>query len=368
MRHLKILAIAVLGMTLFFTSCKKNESTIAEPVARTNKVPSNFKVSIPSSISEDRGSRSTAGDTLKGNDIYGHLGTFIHIGEGAADVVQNIMRGISHHKIDRAMTTSFDGDDGRTKYLEVVENTSYLGKDYALGLTISDELSMSNEDGGKAIQVFWNSSPAVEGIAILKPKNIDSRDDQDQTAIFSVEYSETGELGYDAHMIVQVAGLFMPSALEDPFAVNNIKLFVGKKGDDIDVYGNSNHPNAKFFNDEVGFNWAFSASGSESSDLAVAEVGLPSTSLASTSRIEILEDNSIKSVIENQIYALWPDIDSSEVAGYVSEMDAPGYFDETGFVSAGVKPSTDYDNALARIKLLTPFSPKAIDELTISFK
>lgn len=379
MRNLKLILVALTGLTLFFTSCKKQEQNaqssttttaagtpVETETTRSNKVPSSFKVNIPSSISEARGSRSES-DTLYGEDIYDHLTTFIHVGEGAADVVQDIMSGIAYHNIDRAMTVTFDGEDGREKYLEVVENVTHLGKKYELMATISDRALMGNADGGKGMQVFWNTSP-VEGIAILKPYHLNINDDEEKNAVFSVEYSEKGDLGYDAHMIVQIADLEMPSPLEDPYALNNLKMFVGKKGDNIDVYGNSNHPNASFFTDERGFNWAFAASGSESKDIAVAEVGLPSSKVDSDSRSVILKDNSMKSIITAQIYEAWPTIDDADVQSYTAELGAPGFFDESGFIAAETKPSNEYDVALDRIEGLTPYSPKAVSELEILFK
>jgi len=151
--------------------------------------------------------------------------------------------------------------------------------------------------------------------------------------------------------------------------VNNLKMFVGKSGDHIDVFGNSNHPNATFITaDKVGFNWAFAASALESKDIAVAEVGLPASTLDASTRQVILTDNGIQKVFEDQIHATWPGIDSSEVAGYLSEMGAPGYFDEYGFVQAESSPGTEYDASAQRILSLTPYNPKDINGLSIDFQ
>ncbi len=52
----------------------------------------------------------------------------------------------------------------------------------------------------------------------------------------------------------------------------------------MDVYGNSSHPNAKFLTEKVGYNWAFAACGSDQEDIAVAEVGLPLSTLDAEGR------------------------------------------------------------------------------------
>ena len=76
-------------------------------------------------------------------------------------------------------------------------------------------------------------------------------------------------------MIVSIAGLPEIDPFLAPFHMDGMKMFVGKKGDQVDVYGNSSHPNAKFLTEKVGYNWAFVASGSASEDIAVVELGLP---------------------------------------------------------------------------------------------
>ena len=94
------------------------------------------------------------------------------------------------------------------------------------------------------MQIFWNRKP-ISGVAILKPYNIDRTNDENiQDAVFRVEYSEAGEKGYDAHMLVAASGLHVADPLDNVYCANALKMFVGKSGDMIDVFGNSNHPNA----------------------------------------------------------------------------------------------------------------------------
>ena len=75
-----------------------------------------------------------------------------------------------------------------------------------------------------------------------------------QNAIGRIAYSEKVTDAYDARMTVEMAGLPAVNIYE----VESMKMFVGRKGDMIDVKGNSHHPNARFnFYDETkGYNWA----------------------------------------------------------------------------------------------------------------
>ncbi|PLX05594.1 MAG: hypothetical protein C0594_07015 [Marinilabiliales bacterium] len=352
------------------TSCKKDKEEITEG---ESILPTSFKVDIPSSISNDQSNKSIQADTLKGNEIYEHLRTFIAIGEGAADIVQSIMQAISVYNINRAMSLSFQGDDdGRTKNLTVVENSSYDGINWEFQMTITDADSESNADGGNGMQIFWNTSP-VKGIALLKPYNINRNDTELDQAVFRIDYSEAGEYGYDKHMFVSIIDIPMPDPSIDPFGMNNLKMFAGKTGDIVDIYGNSNHPNAFFYTTNTGFNWAFVASGNEAQDIAVAELGLPPHTLDASDRATLLETYSIKTVLTDEInqhfintYGFLPD--SASLADYLGDADAPGYFNTNGFSQSGSAPSGDYSPLNDNIQSMAPFNPSTVNNLTIEFK
>jgi hypothetical protein len=316
----------------------------------------------------------TSADTLKGNAIYLNLVTFVAVGEGAADIVQDIIGGIAMYHINKPMTFTFESDDDhRVKNLVVKENATYNGKSWKYMMTISDAASVTNPDSGKALQIFWNPSP-IEGVAILKPYNIDrSKNTNMPDALFRIEYSEIADQKYDSHMVIDIAGLPLPAANIEPYAINNLKMFVGKKGDNIDVYGNSDHPNANFFTHNKGFNWAFVASGSISKNISTAEVGLPPCNLAETSREVLLQDYSIKNVLTDQVnewflqyFGVRPHAD--DLAAYLKNADAPGFFNKNGFVQAGTAPNADYAPFVNRIGSLVPYSPKSVSDFTINFK
>ncbi len=147
-----------------------------------------------------------------------------------------------------------------------------------------------------------------------------------------------------------------------------MKMFVGKKGDVISVYGNSDHPNAKFFTDDSGFNWAFVAAGYESKDLGIAEVGLPPSNLDETSRDVLLDTYSIKNVFTDQINDAFPGIDQDLIDLYLMHTEGPGYFTDEGFVSGGTPPSGLWSELELRIEDLTPYNPSDIANLQINFQ
>ena len=365
--------IVGLAFSLLFSSCENNPNVTPQE----DILPKSFRVDIPSSISNTNlagGGRlagRTKGDSLRGNDIYQNLGTFIAVGEEASKIVEAFIEGIRKHKIDRVLSLTYIGDDdNRTKNLVVVSKATFEGRTWDYQLTVTDADSETQPDGGKALQIFWNNTSPVAGIAIIKPYNSDRLENANaKDAVFKIDYNEGGDLGYDAQMEVLISGLPLANPLTDPYSISTLRMFAGKKGDVVDVYGNSNHPNALLFSGPVGFNWAFVASGNETKDAGVAEVGLPPSKLNSSDRKVLLKDYSIKTVFTNGINAAWPGLDPSLLATYLSSTAAPGYFSKKkGFISGGVSPGAEWDVLAARLNALSPYNPKQISELVVGFK
>lgn len=359
--------IAAIAVTLFLSSCEQNPGP---ETGNESILPDQFGIDIPDAISfEGSLHKSTkAVQAINGNIIYEHLGNFINIGEGGAKIVRGIIRGIAVYNINEPMSFSFTGDDdGRIKNLDVIADSYFDGELWEFELSITDAESEINDDGGMAMQLFWNRNPR-KGIAILKPYNID-RDNtgEFEDAIFRIEYSEEGDRAYDAHMLVAIAGLPVLDPLENPYSMSSLKMFVGKKGDMIDVYGNSDHPNATFFNSDSGFNWAFVASGDNKLNIGVAEVGLPASNLDEPSRTVLLDTYSIKNVFTNQIYDVWPNISQESVNTFLLNTTAPGFFNHGGFVQGGESPSDDYTGLVNRLPSLSPYNPKEVANLVIDF-
>lgn len=370
---LNFLWILVVGL-LVFAGCESNE----DPDPNNGSIlPQEFGVDIPKALSQDfessankiRVNGRVMVDTLDGNEIYGHLNSFIWLAEGASELVEEIIAGIVIHGIDQAMVLTVESDDdGRAKNIEVLENVTFEGNPYEFQLTITDADSEGNDDGGIGIQIFWNRSP-IQGVAIMKPYNIDRVENPDPNdARIRIDYSQAGERGYEAHMIVAISGLELPDPLEDPFALSAIKMFAGVNGDVVDVYGSSDHPNAILFAGNAGFNWSFVASGNDSEDIGVAEVGLPPSNLDEPSRTVLLETYSIQNVFTNEILSVWPNVDQATLDAYLFNTAAPGYFNEDGFIQGGTSPGSEFDALAARLADLAPYNPKEIRDLQLEFK
>jgi len=365
MKKLSLFSIAALfASTLFFTACD------LDPVNKEESIlPTKFSVDIPDAISQDASSKkSVAIDTMKGNDIYQHLTFFIRVGEGAAEIVEDIIKGINLYNIDQIRTLTYQSDeDGRLKNVVVVEGPEYEDRVWDYGMTLTDADSEGNDDGGKGLQIFWNGNPRA-GVAIIKPYNINQTLESDfAESMYRVDYSEEGEMGYDAHMIVSISDLPAIDPLLAPFAMDGMKMFVGKKGDFVDVYGNSSHPNAKLLTSTTGYNWAFVASAEDNRDVAVAEVGLPLSTLDATGRDVLLEEYSIQNVFTNEVLTVWPNASQELIDAWLTNTEAPGYFDNNGFVQGGTMPSDDYTEVSARILGLAPYNPKTVSNLQIDF-
>lgn len=355
---------------MFFTACENSFNAGPEAEVEGSILPDELTVEIPSALSADMSMfKSTRVDTLKGREIYGHLRFFIHSGDHAGRITRHVIRAIKHYNIDMVKSLTYvSEDDGRIKNLVVVEAPEFEGRTWEYGLTITDAESEGNEDGGKGMQIFWNSQPK-EGITIINPYMLDhSNERRWATAMYRIDYSGAGEMGYDRHMIVSIAGLPEIDPLLAPFHMDGMKMFVGKKGDHVDVYGNSSHPDAKFLTEKVGYNWAFVASGSASEDIAVVELGLPLSRIDSERREVLLEENSIYNVLYNEVKTIWPHASDEILNAWLANAGAPGYFNRHGFIQGGEAPDEKFLPLVRRTTGLTPYNPATIANLEINFQ
>ncbi|MBS4012302.1 MAG: hypothetical protein KGZ97_00895 [Bacteroidetes bacterium] len=363
-----ILSAAVIITVALFSSCQKEDPD------KDSIVPERFKVEIPKSISSNTSKKTAQVDTISGNDIYEHLRNFINLGEGAAELTENVMLMIALNNLNRPLELTIVSDsDGRQKHISIIENVTFESKTYQYRMTVTDiddvpAKMYSDYTTNIALQVFWNLAP-IDGISILNSYNIDrNTDEKFMNTYYRVEYSETGSLGYDQHMVVTVTGIPLPPANEHIFGVSTVKMFAGKKGDIVSIYGNTEHPNAQFFTEQTGFNWAFVAAGSKSLDIAVAEVGLPPVTLDSDDRYTLLEEYSIYNVFRNQILLTWPTINPEVLDAYLYHAQAPGYFNQYGFVQGGEAPNSAYAPLEELIEALVPYNPTHIGALDVRFQ
>ena len=359
------LMVFLTGM-LVFTACENDFNGTG---TEDSILPEQLTVEIPSSLSRDLTvKKSSQVDTLKGGEIYRHLTFFIHTGEHAARLVRHVILAIRVHHIDRVKTVTYvSEDDGRIKNLVVFEAPEFDGRIWEYGLTITDAGSEENEDGGKAMQIFWNRDPR-EGVTLINPYNLDRTGECKMAgAMFRIDYSAAGELGYEHYMTVSIAGLPAVDPLLAPFCMDGMKMFAGRKGDHVDVYGNSSHPNAKFLTEKVGYNWAFVAAGSKSRDIGVAEVGLPLSTVDAEDRSVLLGEYSIYNVLYNEVKTVWPHASDELLDAWLTNTQAPGYFNGDGFIRGGTSPGDEFLPLVDRIGDLTPYNPKTIAGLEIRF-
>jgi hypothetical protein len=353
--------LIVLAAMLMTVSCEEG------PEPRAELLPERFSVDIPTSISNSASAGRTQADTLNGNAIYLNLATFIAVGSGSAKLVEEIIGGIRKYALDRVETASFTSDDdSRKKNLVVTKDVSFEGATWQYMLIVTDAESEGNADGGKALQVYWNQGTPIHGVAVIKPYNCDrTHNGGIKDAVFRIDYDEQTETGYDAQMQVSISGLPLP--VGETFAIRSLHMFAGKKGDVVEVYGNSNHPNAYFFTGQRGFNWAFVAAGSNEQNIGVAEVGLPPSTLDNSNRTVLLKDYSIQTVLTAQVQTAFPFLPASVIANYLKNTAAPGYFNSAGFVAGGKSPGAAWDALNNRLAALSPYNPKATAELSVQF-
>lgn len=362
--------VVILLGGLFFTACE-NTFTGTDLEDENSILPEELTVEIPAALYEDVSALKGAPvvDTLKGREIYGHLRFFIHTGHHAAHLVRHTIYAIKRYNIDQVKTVTYESDDdGRIKNLVVVESPEFEGRTWEYGLTITDAESEGEEDGGIGMQVFWNHRNPKEGISLIKPYNLDRTLEREMAkAMFRVDYSGAGELGYDRHMIVSIADMPAIDPLLAPFAMDAMKMFVGKEGDNVDVFGNSSHPNAKFLTEKVGYNWAFVASASVDADVAVVELGLPLSTVDSDDREVLLVENSIYNVLYDEVKTIWPHASDEILEAWLSNTEAPGFFDTDGFIQGGEAPGDEFLPLVDRINDLCPYNPTSIANLEINF-
>lgn len=332
-----------------------------DEVTSTLDIPSAFSVEIPTAISSNTGTLTgrTSGDgdgVIEGDEIYESLRYFIYLGEESADILELTLKVAAVMETNNIRSFTFDGeDDNREKRIEITEDVTRGGVSYQYEMVMVD-----TENSDQALQLLWNTNP-VSGVGILKPYNIDRTDDVSQNAFLRIDYTED-DANYDATMTISISGI-EPVENGD---IDNMKMFVGKKGDLIDLMGNSNHPNVVIIDDSFsgGRNYAFVGRGDETSDLGVVKLALPPSS---TTTADVLEDYSVYSVLEAEINAV-ANLDQSVIDAILIEAQSPAYFNNDGFITSGTdnKPSS-FSASFVDLTGMNPFIPNDIKNLEIDF-
>lgn len=333
-----------------------------DEVEATVDIPAQFSIDIPSSISSNTGNLSgrATGDgdgVIEGDEIYESLRYFIHLGEESADILELTLQVGAILEANNVRSYTFDGDDdGREKRIDIAENVTRGGVSYEYELIMVD-----TENEEQAVQLLWNTSP-VSGVGILKPFNIDRSDlDASENAFLRIDYSED-DANYDATMTISISGV-EPVENGD---IDNMKMFVGKKGDIIEVMGNSNHPNVVIIDKGFtgGRNYAFVGRGDESTDLGVVKLALPPSSVTTA---DVLVDYSVFKVLEDEINEV-ANLDESTIDAILAEALSPAYFNNDGFITSGEdnKPAS-FDATFVNLDGMNPFVPNDIKNLEVNF-
>jgi hypothetical protein len=361
--------LVILTVMALLVSCKKTDDSEKNQNTSISAtlLPEKVVVDIPSAISSDQvqTKSGTNGDTLKGGDIYNHLRTFINVGEKSAELIGEIISAIRSYGLNNAMEFTFTSkEDGRQKKCVIVEGITYNDKKYQYKLTITDSSEY-------AMQVLWNTKP-VEGIAILNPYNI-NRNELKTGALYMLEYGDSTLATYDKFMVVSI----MNWPVIGVYGLNNLKLFVGKKGDKVEIYGNSNHPKAVFFDISKtdGVSYSFTARADQTNDIAVVNLALPGTSITTVDRI--FEDFSITKVFETEMHTVWDPfaggnpilllyIDNT-IDRLLVNAQIPGYFNQSGFIGCGTNIPQGFSNEFVNLSGLKPYIPNDIKNLKIEF-
>ena len=359
MNNTNLITVIITLSAIVFSGCNKDESG--------DSLPDNITVGISDAISFPISSSKKSAylgiDPLTGEDIYMHLRNLIYVGELSADLVQDMMISLKKHNINYATTFSYISIyDGKNKNVVVKTNVSINNTTWDYCLTVSDE------ELGTALQLFWNTNP-LEVIAILQPKAFDFSTTRNPNAMIKIEYSEN-DPDYEKTMIVSVTRLDSTSRQY----MKNLKLFAGKNDDIISLFGNSTHPYMALLNENHnnGRSFCFQARNDVSKDIAIARIALPTVLQTDMSNIWV--DFSVDQVLSDEIDIVYPNVDQTTLTQikvvFLTNAIGPAYFTgEQGFVSnAGNIPDDEgFTQDFMNMTGLTPWVPSEINQMTITF-
>ena len=69
----------------------------------------------------------------------------------------------------------------------------------------------------------------------------------------------------------------------------------------------------------------------------------------------------------NEVKTIWPHASEEILQAWLTNTEAPGFFDRSGFIQGGEAPGDQFLPLVERILGLSPYNPKAIANLEISF-
>lgn len=356
MKRIKSFTCFCLIACLFsLTTCKKKDTSTTPNYI----VPTSITVPVPSSLNSN-----TISQSFHGQDIYQSLRGLVWIGESAANIIDQFCYLLEViYDVTKISTVTITGSDGLSKTITITSKPTHNG------VAWDWEMNVTDFDGSKALEFFWNESP-LKGVAIYqayKLNHTNSFSVSYSNAMVQIDYSEA-EPGYSKQMIVTIDSI-SPYSSTIP---NKLKMFVGQRKTDglLDIYGNCNIPNAIMINPSHtgGFQWTFVAHSNPDLDLSVARISLPpcNYTLADTS---LWGTYSLYNVLKGELKAVsTPD---TTIAHYLQFALPPAYYIKTsGFLSCGptvpVSPA-GFTLPLCDLSSLIPFIPNDVRRLKVIF-
>lgn len=352
----------MLVLSIILSNCndKDLDQTKPDPVLNNSIVPDDYVIDIPDALSFDvslAGGRVLQDNTIAGEDIYESLRGFIWVGESSVEILVELFNNIFNAEVENLISFSVTSDDdGRQKDFLINQNSTFEQVDFRYDLTMTDA------DGSLAARILWSLDP-VEIVAILSPYHINRNEDASlENAVLRIDYSEDDD-DYNETMQVAISGL--PEAADD---LNNLKMFIGKTDNLLDIYGNSNHPNLTIIDSTFtgGRNYAFVARANEEAEIGVAAIGLPPSAVDTNE--DIIDDFSVFNVLESELNAVGI-TDQALIDQILANAIAPAYFDNDGFISSGpnIPANLPFTEDFIDLSELTPFVPREIRDLSVSF-
>lgn len=344
-------------LAVILVSCDESE----DAAKNASILPSSFNIDVPTSLANSNGLKS-GNASIDGNEVYEMMRAFVAIGNGSGAIVKDLMTAISYNNIDKPMDVTFlSADDNRLKRLIVTAKEMFEGNEYEYKMVIKDVQDPLAPLSG--LEMYWNRAP-IEGVSIFSFYNLNKQEIESKDARYRIDYSEISAT-YDKTMEVSIIGIDTTGTENN---IDNLKMFVGKKGDIIEVYGNANLPDAKIVDQTHldGYNWAFVGRSNEKSNISVAQVALPPCTLNNLDNL--FTNYSIKKVLNDEIAKEYPTAPQSLIDAFLVNTDSPAYFNGTdGFVSCGTSIPEGYSPDFINLSGLEPYSPSQIDDLYLLF-
>lgn len=340
--------------SLLFISCKNEKEVNA------NIIPANFYLDINSALSFQHNPLITSAIEKPGSEYYKEVASIINQAETSSKIVSDAIKNLRIHNLYQASTfTYISMEDGRRKDIEVRENI------YKENRTWPYELTLKDQDGSTALQFYWSSTP-LRGFAIFNPTNHNrSNLNYPSSAMFRVDYSEKKST-FEKTMEISIAGLsVLPS---DTFGISSMKLFVGKNGELLNIYGNTNHPEFTLSpqSSQHGRNYSFTAKGNITLNIGTVKVGLPPS--LQNSNTTIMTDYSLYNVLHSELYTAGIS-DQNKRNSVLNEAKSPGFFTNDGFIKVELPPvNAGFDETMINLNDLTPYVPMEISNLKVDFK